>query len=77
MKTLQILGMGCPKCRTLTERAEEAARALGVEYTLEKVTDIDAIVAFGAMATPALVVDGQVKVAGRVPTVDAIKALLA
>jgi small redox-active disulfide protein 2 len=77
MKTLQILGMGCAKCRTLTERAEEAAHALGLEYTLEKVTDIDAIVAFGAMATPALVVDGELKVAGRVPTVDAIKALLA
>ncbi len=77
MKTLQILGMGCPKCRTLTERAEEAAQALGLEYTLEKVTDIEAIVASGAMVTPALIVDGQLKVAGRVPTVDAIKAMLA
>ena len=77
MKTLQILGMGCSKCRTLTERAEEAAHALGLEYTLEKVTDLDAIVASGAMSTPALVVDGQLKVAGRVPTVDAIKAMLA
>jgi small redox-active disulfide protein 2 len=77
MRTLQILGMGCPKCRTLTERAEQAAHALGLEYTLEKVTDLDAIVASGAMATPALVVDGQLKVAGRVPTVDAIKAMLA
>jgi small redox-active disulfide protein 2 len=76
MTTLQILGMGCAKCRTLTERAEEAADALGLEYTLEKVTDLDAIVASGAMATPALVVDGEVKVAGRVPTVDAIKAIL-
>ena len=77
MRTLQILGMGCPKCHTLTARAEEAAHALGLEYTLEKVTDLDAIVASGVMATPALVVDGQVKVAGRVPTVDAIKAMLA
>lgn len=77
MKTLQILGMGCAKCRTLTERAEEAAHALGLEYTVEKVTDLEAIVAFGAMATPALVVDGEVKVAGRVPTVDAIKLMLA
>jgi small redox-active disulfide protein 2 len=76
MKKLQILGMGCAKCRTLTERAEEAAQALGLGYTLEKVTDLDAIVASGAMVTPPLVVDGQVKVAGRVPTVDAIKALL-
>jgi small redox-active disulfide protein 2 len=77
MKTLQILGMGCSKCKVLTERAEEAAHALGLEYTLEKVTDIDAIVASGAMTTPALVVDGEVKVAGRVPTADAIKAMLA
>lgn len=76
MKTLQILGMGCAKCRTLTERAETAAHALGLEYTLEKVTDLEAIVAFGALATPALVVDGEIKVAGRVPTVDAIKAML-
>jgi small redox-active disulfide protein 2 len=77
MKTLQILGMGCQKCHLLSDRAEEAAHALGLEYRLEKVTDLDAIVAHGAMATPALVVDGQVKVSGRVPTVDAIKAMLA
>ena len=74
---LQILGMGCPKCRILAERAEEAARELGLDYTLEKVTDLEAIVASGAMATPALVVDGQLKVAGRVPTVAALKTLLA
>lgn len=76
MKTLQILGMGCQKCRTLAERTEAAAHALGLEYTIEKVEDLDAIVASGAMATPALVVDGTVKVAGRVPTVTAIKELL-
>jgi len=77
MKTLQILGMGCAKCRMLTERSETAARALGLDYTLEKVTDINEIVSFGIMATPALVVDGEVKVSGRVPTTEAIKALLA
>jgi small redox-active disulfide protein 2 len=60
----------------LSEHAEEAARALGLDYTLEKVTDINEIVAFGVMTTPALVVDGQVRVAGRVPTADALKALL-
>jgi small redox-active disulfide protein 2 len=76
MKTLQILGMGCAKCQALAQRTEEAAQALGLEYTVEKVTDLDAIVAAGVMVTPALVVDGQVKVAGRVPTVDAIKAML-
>jgi small redox-active disulfide protein 2 len=76
MKTLQVLGIGCAKCNMLMERAEAAAKALGLEYTMEKVTDIDRIVSSGAMATPALVVDGQVKIAGRVPTVDAIKTLL-
>lgn len=77
MKKLQILGTGCPKCRMLTDHTEQAARALGLEYTLEKVTDINDIIAFGVMATPALVVDGEIKVAGRVPTADAIKPLLA
>jgi small redox-active disulfide protein 2 len=77
MKTLKILGMGCSKCTTLAERTAAAADALGLEYTLEKVTDITDIIAFGVMATPALVVDGEIKVAGRVPTADAIKPLLA
>jgi len=77
MKTLQILGMGCSKCHLLTERTEEAAKALGLEYRVEKITDLDAIVASGVMVTPALVVDGEVKVSGRVPTVNAIKTLLA
>jgi len=76
MKKLQILGTGCAKCRMLTDHAEQAARALGLEYTLEKVTDINDIIAFGVMATPALVVDGEVKVAGRVPTPEALKPLL-
>jgi small redox-active disulfide protein 2 len=76
MKTLQILGMGCARCHTLAQRTEEAAQALGLEYTIEKVTDFDAIVAAGTMVTPALVVDGEIKVAGRVPTVDAIRAML-
>lgn len=76
MKKLQILGSGCPKCRMLTDHAEQAAKALGLEYTIEKVTNIDDIIAFGIMATPALVVDGEVKVSGRVPTAEAIKALL-
>ena len=77
MKRLQILGSGCSKCRMLTDHAEEAAKALGLEYTIEKVTNIDDIVAFGIMATPVLVVDGEVKVSGRVPTAEAIKAFLA
>ena len=77
MKKLQILGTGCAKCRMLTDHTEQAAKALGLEYRLEKVTDINDIIAFGVMATPALVVDGEIKVAGRVPTPEAIKPLLA
>jgi small redox-active disulfide protein 2 len=77
MKRLQIFGTGCAKCRLLTRHTEEAARALGLEYTLEKVTDIEAIAALGMVPTPALVVDGAVKVAGRVPTAASIQALLA
>ncbi|MCE5276479.1 MAG: thioredoxin family protein [Planctomycetaceae bacterium] len=73
---LQILGTGCPKCRKLAENAEAAAKALGVDYTVEKVTDLNAIMAMGVIMTPALVVDGQVKAVGKVPDVEAIKGLL-
>ncbi len=77
MKRIQILGTGCPKCKKLAENAEAAAEALGVEYTLEKVTDINEIMKFGVMMTPALAVDGVVKVVGKVPAPEAIQALLA
>jgi len=76
MKKLQILGTGCPKCKKLAENAEAAAKALGIEYAIEKVTDINEIMKFGVMMTPALAVDGQVKVVGKVPDADAIKGLL-
>lgn len=77
MKKLQILGTGCPKCRKLAEATEAAARQLGLDYELVKVTDINQIVAFGVMMTPALAVDGQVKVSGSVPSVAEIAALIA
>jgi small redox-active disulfide protein 2 len=73
---IQILGTGCAKCTTLATRTEEAAKKAGVEYTLEKVTDISKIVAFGIMVTPALVIDGKVKCSGNVPSVDQIVTLL-
>ena len=76
MKTIQILGTGCPKCRKLAENAEAAAKALGIDYELVKVTDLNEIMAFGVMLTPALAVDGEVKVVGKVPDADAIKAML-
>ena len=77
MKKLQILGTGCPKCKKLAENAEAAAKALGVEYAIEKVTGINDIMKFGVMFTPALVVDGVVKVSGKVPSVDDVKKMLA
>ncbi len=76
MIKLEVLGTGCAKCQTLAERAEQAARELGLDYRLEKVTDVERIAAFRIMSTPALAVDGVVEVVGRVPTVSALKALL-
>ena len=77
MKRLQILGTGCPKCKKLAENTEAAAKALGIEYAIEKVTDINEIMKFGVMMTPALAIDGQVKVVGKVPAPDEIKKMLA
>jgi small redox-active disulfide protein 2 len=76
MRKLQILGTGCSKCKRLSEITEETARSLGMEYRLEKVTDIAAIMAFGVMMTPALVVDGVVKVSGKIPTQGEIRKIL-
>jgi small redox-active disulfide protein 2 len=76
MKKIQILGTGCPKCQKLTENAEAAAKELGIAYEIEKVKDIEKIMAFGVMMTPALVVNGVVKVAGKVPSPQEIKVLL-
>jgi len=76
MKTIQILGMGCQKCNKLYEHAETAAKELGIEYKMEKISDINKIADMGVMITPALAVDGAVKTAGRVPTTEAIKELL-
>lgn len=76
MKTLQILGTGCAKCQKLTLNTEAAARELGMEYQLVKITHLNEIMNFGVMITPALAVDGKVKVAGKVPDVEEIKKLL-
>ena len=76
MKKLQILGTGCPKCQKLAERIEQAAQEMGIAYEIEKVTDINQIIDFGVMMTPGLVVDGRVKVAGKVPNVEDLKTIL-
>ena len=74
---LVILGTGCPKCKQLSEVTEPASQELGLEYDLEKVTNLQDIMARGAMMTPALVVDGELKVSGKVPSVEEIKRWLA
>lgn len=77
MKKIQILGPGCPKCKLLTAKAEQAARELGIEAEISKVEKISDIMKFGVMTTPALVVDGQVKSAGKVLSAEEIKKHLA
>ena len=76
MKKIQILGTGCPKCIQLAENAEIAAKERDIICEIEKVTDINDIMKFGVMMTPALAVDGVVKVVGKVATVEKIKELI-
>jgi len=76
MKKIQILGTGCPKCKKLAENAEAAAKELSITYEIEKVTDINEILKFGVMMTPALAVDGDVKSVGKVLSTDEIKKTL-
>ncbi len=73
---LQVYGTGCPKCQRLAEAVRQAADELGVAYEMEKVTDINQIVAAGVMVTPALAVNGKMKVSGRVPSAAELKQLL-
>jgi len=73
---VQILGMGCPKCKALEQHAREAVADLGLEAEIEKVTDSNAIQDMGVMMTPALAVDGEVKSVGKVLTKDQIIAYL-
>jgi len=73
---VKILGMGCPKCKRLEQMAREVAEEQGVAATFTKVMDMDAIVAHGVAVTPALVVDGEVKCSGRLPSKAEIAAWL-
>ena len=76
MKKIQVLGPGCAKCKKLAEHTEQAAKELGIDCEIEKVTDITQIINFGVVMTPGLVVDGIVKTAGKVPSVEEVKKLL-
>ncbi len=73
---IQILGTGCPKCQKLAENAQLAAREIGTEFEMEKVTDINKIMEFGVMMTPAIAIDGVVKASGKVSSVEEIKDML-
>lgn len=77
MKKLQILGTGCPKCEKLAELTLKTANEMGLEYEIEKIKDISKIIEMGVMITPALAVDGEVKISGKIPSreeiVEAIK----
>jgi small redox-active disulfide protein 2 len=76
MKKLLILGPGCAKCNKLYADTEQAAEELELEFTLDKITDLRAITGFGVMTTPALVVDGEVKCVGKVPSLEELKTLI-
>ena len=76
MLKIQILGTGCTKCNDLAAKTEEAAKELGIEYELVKVSDINDIMSFGVMMTPALAVNGEVKSTGKVPGIDEIKEMI-
>jgi small redox-active disulfide protein 2 len=76
MRNIKILGTGCPRCDQLAAAARQAADQLDLEYEVEKVKDISEFPSYGLMLTPGLVVDGELIVQGKVPTVDEIKILL-
>lgn len=73
---IKILGTGCPSCKKLESNAKKAVEELAIDVTIEKVTDIQDIMKYGVMSTPALVVDEQVKIMGRVASVEDIKKVL-
>ncbi|MBN1394564.1 MAG: TM0996/MTH895 family glutaredoxin-like protein [Pirellulales bacterium] len=76
MKLIQVLGTGCAKCDKLKQNAKAAVALAGIEATVEKIEDINVIAGFGVMMTPALAVDGEVKVVGKVPPPEEIRKLI-
>ena len=76
VKHLKVLGPGCARCEQLAKLTQAAADELGFEYELEKITDFNRFVDYGLMMTPGLVVDGELKVHGKVPSIEDLKELL-
>jgi small redox-active disulfide protein 2 len=73
---IEILGMGCAKCNKLEDMVNDAVREMGIDAQIDHVQDIKKIMTYGVMTTPALVVDGQVKVAGKIPSLADIKQMI-
>ena len=73
---IEILGTGCPKCNKLAEVSQKAAEELGITYEISKVKEINKIMDYGVMTTPALVIDGVVKIAGKLPTIEDVKKMM-
>ena len=73
---IQILGIGCPKCKQTEANAKEAIKNLGLDAEVEKITSVNEIADFGVMATPALAVDGDIKFSGKIPTIKEIEEVL-
>ena len=76
MTKIQVLGPGCPKCEQILQNAKAAISEIGIECDIEKITDIQKIIEFGVMVTPALIIDGEVKITGKVPSKDEIIGLI-
>jgi len=76
MKRIEVLGPGCSNCKVLYERTQRAAKELGLECEIEKITDLNVIMGYRVMSTPGLVVDGELNFSGRVPSVEQLKELL-
>lgn len=73
---IQVMGTGCPTCKKLLERTQEAVKALGLEATVDYVTDVEKIIAMGFMRSPILTVNGKAVLVGELPGVDKIKELV-
>jgi small redox-active disulfide protein 2 len=76
MKNILVLGPGCARCNMLHRNVESAVKELGIECEIFMVSDPAAIAGFGIMSTPALIIDGELKVAGKLPAIDRLKKIL-
>ena len=76
MKTIKVLGPGCPKCKTTFHNVEEAVKQLGIEANIIKIEDIEEMMQYNVLTTPVLMIDEEIKIKGRIAQIDEIKELL-